>query len=155
MKTAAVCLLFVACIGFAAAQEETGAKVHKVYPLWGFAIVDPGKLANVEPGDQLAVMTRNRQRASLKVAAVEPGVIVVEVPEPKGGSTLVVVAGVPVIAHIKMAEPVQKSKDGEVVGWNRDWGFKVVRNKRGEFEVVPVDEVAGKSGEPKKGETAK
>lgn len=59
-------LLFVALATIApsSALEEIGAKIHKVFALWGFAVIDAGKPAGAEHGDQLAIMTHSRKRAS-------------------------------------------------------------------------------------------
>jgi hypothetical protein len=134
-------LLFVAVcfVGTTQAESPKESVIEEIHAKWGFVIVSNGKFEEVNVGDVINIQAKNKKIVELIVAEVKDAHLVAEFP-PKNSKKIAWLApGDLVISHRKgeksdakvYAGKAGEDDDVEVIGWNKQWGFIVVRAKDG------------------------
>ncbi len=133
-------LSFLLLSGLVRAEESGRAAIEKVYPKWGFVVVANDRFEGVGIGDVLDVETRNRETVRLVVAELKETLLVAELPGKEAKKIEWMAPGDPVVAHRK-GTTREDAADAEVsgslpegsrvIGWNRQWGFVVIRASDG------------------------
>lgn len=134
-------LLFVAAcfVGTAMAESPKESVIEEIHAKWGFVIVANEKFEDVKVGDVINVQAKSQKIIELIVAEVKDAQLVAEFPPVNSKKIAWLAPGDPVISHRKGEKSDGKdysgteavSDDVEVIGWNKQWGFIVVRAKDG------------------------
>ena len=134
--------LLFAAVSFAStavAESPKESVIEEIHAKWGFVIVGNERFDDVKVGDVINVQAKSQKIIELIVAEVKDAQLVAEFP-PKNSKKIAWLApGDPVISHRKGEKSDGKNYAGkagedeeiEVIGWNKQWGFIIVRAKDG------------------------